>query len=380
MKFQSSQRLPPHQDRRLQLRMLGFVGLIAVAMFSWQAWRISTGRGGSSHPHYPPTAALNQVDFDVEEEASAPLKDDEIRIVPRQRRAKADSADAGDEENSVQIPAAWLADIEDNTVGVRQSEADTFYRILERARTTPVKELESRAEQDALFVNLMTSPEKSRGRLVTIFGEMRKLREITPPKNRPGLTKFYEAWICTAESGENPYRVVCSEIPRTIKPQESCRIDVKVTGYFFKREGYQTQDGRLHLAPTVLAGRLFLSVSPYAPPPVEDMVPWMVGVISVIGLAMVATVIGYAVGDARVRRRRMTPQIDPVSVEAMFRADQRISVEESLRRLEEGELPENEPADHSLNGNGRGDLADELIDLPTPFPPTRVPRRWDGPT
>lgn len=364
--------------------MLGFVGLIALAMFSWQAWRIANGRGGSSHPHYQKQVSPDS--FQVTEESPSVLKDDEFRIVPRKSPARNEEAPNTAKQNDVEIDPAWLMEVHDNTVGIRQDEADAYYRVLAKAEATPLDDLQAHAQSDALFVNLMTSPERYRGRVVTVIGELRRLFEIPAPENDYGLTKLYEAWICTEESGENPYRIVCTSIPDDFKPQETSRVAVKVTGYFFKREGYQTWDGRLHVAPTVLAGRISKYVSPQAPPPVEDVVPWMVAVISVVGLAMLATVIGYAMSDSRGKRgQRITQTISAVDVAQLSRADRRMSIEESLRRLEEGELIE-ESGGPSLNGNGHAemavDLPEEVIDLPTPFPPTRVPRhpqnRLDG--
>lgn len=380
VKFQSSQGLPPHQDRRLQLRMLGFVGLIGLAMFTWQAFRVSSRQNDVSHPQAQQHVSPD--DFHVTEDSPTILRDDEVRIVPR--KAAREELPEDVEEDSVDINPSWLTAVEDNTVGIRQDEADAFYQILEKAQETPLKELQAHAEREALFVNLMTSPAKYRGRPVTLIGELRKLFDVPVPKDHPELGHLFEAWICTEESGENPYRVVCSTISPELKPQESSRVMVKVTGYFFKREGYQTWDGRLHVAPTILAGRLSLYISPQMPPPVEDVVPWMIGVISVVGLAMLATVIGYALSDSRNKRGLLsTQQNQTLDVARLAKADHRISIEESLRRLEEAELNGESDAVPSSNGNGyhaeaETDAPDEVVDLPTPFPPTRVPPRWEN--
>jgi hypothetical protein len=357
--------------------MLGFVALIGLAMFAWQAYRISSRQGDSSHPQAPKQVSPD--DFRVAEDSPTVLKDDEVRIVPR-KAAREEPADAADEDSG-DIDPAWLTAVEDNTVGIRQDEADAFYRILAKAQATPVKELQAQADREALFVNLMTSPQRYRGRPVTVIGELRKLFDVPVPKDHADLGHLYEAWICTEESGENPYRVVCSSIPPELKPQESSRVMVKVTGYFFKREGYQTWDGRLHVAPTILAGRMSLYVSPQTPPPMEDVVPWMVGIISVVGLAMLATVIGYALSDSRSKRNAgLAPNMQTIDVNQLAKADHRISIEESLRRLEEGEPLDETDAAPSMNGNGHieaeTDPPDEVVDLPTPFPPTRVPPRW----
>lgn len=360
--------------------MLGFVALIGIAMFTWQAFRVSSRQNDATHPQAQQYVSPD--DFHVTDDTPTVLKDDEVRIVPR-KAAREELPDVAEEEDSVGINPSWLTSVEDNTVGIRQDEADAFYQILEKAQATSLKELQAHAEREALFVNLMTSPARYRGRPVTLIGELRKLFEVPAPKDHPELEHLYEAWICTEESGENPYRVVCSSIPAELKPQESSRVDVKVTGYFFKREGYQTWDGRLHVAPTILAGRMSLYVSPQMPPPVENVVPWMIGIISVVGLAMLATVLGYALSDSRSKRGLAIAQNNQIlDVDQLSRADHRISIEESLRRLEETELNDETDAAPSLNGNGHveteADSPDEIVDLPTPFPPTRVPPRWEN--
>jgi hypothetical protein len=384
VKFRSSQGLPPHQDRRLQLRMLGFVGLIALAMFAWQAWRIYTGRGGSSHPHFLPTD--EEADGDVAHQRLAPLKDDEVRIPPpdatQEIAARLDDDDSA--EDSISIPSTWLATVKDNSIGIRKSESDAYYRILAKVRSTSVRELQARADPDALYANLMASPDRFRGRPVTIVGELRNLYEYSAPSNNYGVERLYDAWIVTSESGNLPYRVVCQSIPPELKPGENLGKAVKVTGYFFKKEGYEAKSRKVQVAPTILAGRLALYVSPNSPPPVEHVVPWMIGVITVIGLAMLATVIGFALSDSRARRAvRSAPPIDAIETERLSAAvDRRPSIEESLRRLEDGEFDDARHREPSRNGNGEleeaGHSRDEVVDLPTPFPPTRVPKRWDG--
>jgi len=357
--------------------MLGYVGLIALFMFAWQAWRIAT------RPAPPANAEQVQspddVDFSVDEEGPPRLKDDEIRIIPR--RPRVDAEPRVDAAERIAIPKSWLAEVADNTVGVRQHEADAYYRILAKAADISPRRMRSEAEPGLQYVNMMTSPEKYRGRPVTIKGDLWKLYEFQAPRNDYGISRLYEAWIFTADSGNHPYRVICTEIPPEIKPQDDSRRSVTVTGYFFKREGYETSGGRLHVAPTLLAGRLELYISPEAPPPVEDLVPWMVAIISVVGLAMLATVVGFAVSDSRSRRSRDVGGTNQsLDTAALLQADRRLSIEESLRQLEEGDY-EQETNGHQRNGDshlGNGEESpEETIDLPTPFPPTRVPRRWD---
>ncbi len=383
MKFQESQNSPPLSDRRLQLWMLGLVALLGLALFAVKTWRIGAGKQGTSHPHFQGEPPLADTDSLIDEEPGAQSKPENSRIARRRRARHSHTndaeTDADDERRSVNIPARWLADVQANTVGIRQSEADAYHRVLAKLPTVPPHDLQAHAEE-VPFVNLMTSPERYRGRPVRLTGELRQLYDIPRAKNDHSVTRLYEAWICTPEAGESPYRVVCREIPRELKPQESSRVDVKVTGYFFKREGYLTQDGRLHAAPTILANSISLATLPHAPLAAADVMPWMVGAISVIGLAMLATVIGYAVGDSRRRRSRTEENLTAADLHRFSAIDRRLSVEESLRRLAEDEWLEEEAEELAATGNGHlrtSDLPDEMIDLPTPFPPTRTPRRFD---
>lgn len=356
--------------------MLGYVCLIALAMFAWQGWRISTK---TPDPSQPPS--LDEVDFSVEEDRPSRLRDDEFRIAPRRPRS-ADREDVDVALGSLDINPKWLANVDDKTVGIRRDEADAFYRILARAASIPASELRAAAVPNVFFANVMNSPEEYRGRPMTIVGELRRLIRIPVPREIADLDQLYEAWIITSDSGNNPYRVVCSEIPADLKPEESLEVPVKVTGYFFKKEGYQTQDLRLHVAPTLLAGRLSRYVSPHAPPPVDDVVPWMVGVISVVGLAMLATLIGFAVSDARGRNRMVVATPDTIDTVALLQADRRESIEDSLRRLEEASYADETSTPENWQSNGSAhhheDVGEEVVDLPTPFPPARVPPRFEN--
>lgn len=352
-------------------------------MFLVQVWRISNGKGGSSHPHFLRTD-VEQSDTEriggLDQPGPTKLKEDEVRILPQDRWEEPDFAeDAGQEVRQIDIPPAWLDRVKDNSLGIRPQEADAYYRILAQVASIPARDLQAKADPDALYVNLMASPEKYRGRPVAITGEVVNLYEYTAGENRYGVTRLYDAWILTPDSGNQPYRVVCQSIPADLKPGEKLHQSVRVTGCFFKKEAYESQGRKVHVAPVLLAGRLSRFVSPYAPPPVDHLVPWMIGVITVIGLAMLATVIGFALSDTRSQRWQAPANVSAADAAAFSRIDHRLSIAESLRRLENDE-PLEEPIipRESTNGHGStGNLPDELIELPTPFPPTRAPRRWD---
>ncbi len=364
--------------------MLGYVGLIALLMFAGLAWQISRGKRATSSP--PQAQSPDEMNFDVVDDNESELRPEEVRIVHRREKSAFDDPEAKSRPERrgavpVEINPEWLTGVKDNTVGIRQHEAEAYYRVLAKAKSTPLRELQAGAVRDALYVNLMSAPDDYRGKPVTMIGELRKLSEFPAPPNDYGLDRLYDAWILTADSGTNPIRVVASSLAPELKPDESIGQAVKVTGYFFKREGYETVERRLHVAPTLLAGSLSPYMSPQAPPPVEHVVPWMMGLFAAIGMAMLATVIGFAVSDRRgARWRSPRGETERLDTQAMLQVDHRLSIPESLRRLanEESLTESSEP---TVQGNGDSTLAaelpDELIDLPTPFPPTRLVKRWD---
>jgi hypothetical protein len=207
----------------------------------------------------------------------------------------------------VALPEGWLKGIRDNTLGIRRDEGDSFFRVLAHARDIPASDLERAARKDLLYINLMTDSERYRGDVVTVVGEMWRLREFEASKNRYGLGKLYEAWVFTDDSNTHPYRIVCSSLPKGMELGQNLRTPVRVVGYFFKREGYESPGG-MHVAPTLLAKRLQSYRSPNAPPPMESLSTYLLGVVGAVSLALVATLVAFTLSDQKAERedlRRM---------------------------------------------------------------------------
>lgn len=380
MKFQGSSHPPPHQDRRLQLRLFGLVAVLGLAMFALQTWRIGSGRGGSSHPHYLNDES-EQTPPDDGQSGLRPLAEEEFRISSQEGQDGEDSPDemmASSEnpprDQNLDIDPSWLSAVRDNTVGIRKSEAEAFYRILNVARSIPPSDLQADADEQAFYADVVSSPESYRGHPITLVGDVVRLYAYEAPENRYRVKQLYDAWIVTSDSGNQPYRVVCQAIPQDLTPGEHLRQPVQVTGYFFKKEAYETVGQKVGVVPTVLAGKLFLRETPYSTPPVDHLVPWLVGVITVIGLAMLATLVGFSIGDSRARRWQPAMGLKPADASKLSDAvDHRLSIAESLRRLENDEPLDDAPTSRE-SGHGQvttSEPSDELIDLPTPFPPTR---------
>lgn len=150
-----------------------------------------------------------------------------------------------------------LASVSDNTFGIPNVERATYEALLIQVRGADQADLERTAHREVPFAVLMLEPNRFRGELITIEGDLRRLNGIPTTRTDTTESDSYEAWIFTADSGLNPYRVVCTSLPTGLAfgDQLTPPIRVRVTGYFFKRYSYATT-GNYHTAPLLLAKTL----------------------------------------------------------------------------------------------------------------------------
>ena len=242
-----------------------------------------------------------------------------------------------DDLTSVRIDKRYLDVVKDNTVGIRRDESDSFYRLLDYARQIPTATLERAGERDVQYINLMTEPDRFRGEPITIEGDLWRLYELEASRNRYGVTRIYEGWVFTGDSSNHPYRIVCTSLPRGIEPGENLRKPVRITGYFFKREGYKSNGG-VHFAPTLLARRIAVNPMPNGIPLIAGIAPWILGAIMAVGLALLVSVAATVVSDERLQRTGLPHRVgQPRLSFAGLDISPPIGVEESLRQLAERE-------------------------------------------
>ena len=240
-----------------------------------------------------------------------------------------------DEIATVRIDKRYLDVVKDNTLGILRDESDVFYRLLDHARRVPSATLERAGEREVQYINLMTEPDRFRGEPITIEGDLWRLYEFEAGQNRYGVNRVYEGWVFTGDSSNHPYRIICTSLPKGIEPGENLRKPVRITGYFFKREGYPSQGG-VHVAPTLLARRIGINPMPNGIPLTAGIVPYMTGAIMAVGLALLVTIVSFAISDERstrsgLQRLRRQPQMSFAGLEIT----PAIPVEESLRQLAE---------------------------------------------
>ena len=359
MRFEVSNSTPPHMNRRLQLRMLGFVAMFGVVMFvmtSFQNQKNRNAKGpalpGSPDPDVfkveddPDGQGLKPDEFlSPPEESSDPDQADPKKrrnpwTVPGQETKPGESGDGLDQEIArleTTFDHGILRRVKDNTLGIRRDEADAYYRLVYHvSRVNPV-ELERAGFTDVMYINLMTEPDRYRGEPITIQGELWRLYEFQAGPNEYGLRTLYEAWIFTPDSDRNPFRVVFTKLPRELEPGDNLRKQVRVTGYFFKREGYPSKGG-MHVAPTLIASRVVPYLPPNAVPSTDAIVPYMIGLICAVGLAFLVTLVSFAISDRRAARVALLRELNsPRPSFEGLNVPPILSVGESLRLLEEAE-------------------------------------------
>lgn len=335
MRFRVSDKTPVYLSRRFQLRLMSIlVGCAALALLLPSLW---TRPDEKKPAPADPNAAI---DYGVQLDEVAPLSNDEFRLVPDDPLEKSPQpttreGSAGD----AYLNPAMLSGVRDNTLGIRHDEAEAYYRILRKLRETPGTILERAARTDLLYVNLMTDSENLRGELVSIVGDLRRLSRLPPSPPDAYDGPLYEGWVFTADSGTHPYRVVTTSLPEKMATGDSMKIPVRVTGYFFKREGYETEAG-LHVAPTLLAKRIQYHRTPRTPPPDAGIMPFMLGVVGAVTLALLVTLVSFVISDQRSMAndfRRF--QLGTGEGLNQLPGERPLSIEESLRQLANGPTP-----------------------------------------
>lgn len=205
------------------------------------------------------TQRLKRILKEPRADTSSPLQDDSIRVVAASEQFKVDVGESPPPQavSDAQLDKVILTSIKDNTFGVTAAEKSAYDAILAKVRNTPLAELEPLAQKDVPFVMLMLDSDRFRGELLTIEGDIRRLNRLAGSADDSTVDEAFEAWLFTADSGLNPYRVVFASLPEAISLGDELKqpICARVTGYYFKRYSYATAND-FHTAPLLLANSL----------------------------------------------------------------------------------------------------------------------------
>jgi hypothetical protein len=188
-------------------------------------------------------------------------------------------------------------------------EYQSYNYLLIAAHKLSERALEKRSRRDLTFAHLWEEPAKYRGELIHLEGRLRRLVrfDATKLQAQQGVKALYEAWVFSDQYRFDPYCVVLSEIPASIKTGERLDYHVSLDAFFFKRYRYRAGDGSRE-AP-LLIGRGLVATTPPAPEPdsewsfVRMALPAFLSLIVATVLLVIGLNWWFRRGDRRVRTR-----------------------------------------------------------------------------
>ncbi len=216
--------------------------------------------------------------------------------------------------------------VSDGSLEMSYLDMPAYFQILDWVDHQPTALLRKRAKKDVLYTNFRKSPDSLRLQIVELKLNVRQIVQLAnPPKN--GITEpittregkpIYEVRGFTQEGGSNLYFGIVTDLPKGMPIGISVNEDARLVGYFFKLQGYISQQQQLEAERTrrrpvtlkapVIIGRLVWIVAPVA---VEEKTPfWLLATIG--SVAMVALV-GWILLAQRRTRRHNLPAIAAIS-------------------------------------------------------------------
>ena len=199
----------------------------------------------------------------------------------------------------------WAA-IDHDKFGVTAEESPLYYQLVGQLKQRPIAPSVGRT--DALYVNLLQTPQDYVGEVLTVTGTARRMSRFVVGANEQGIENLYEAWFFTSDSGNNPWRVVVSSLGQGIAELEAGETPIQVTGVFFKRFGYASNNGT-HQAPLLLASSIVRpSVVPTSRPIEGSLIPYLTGFVILIGLFVLFVVWQFT--RDRSRQKKLNQRIE----------------------------------------------------------------------
>lgn len=381
MRFYSPQKPAPHFSKRDQYRMLGLIGTLTIVLLAIKVsadpefWAgLFPDETEQADDPKKPSSKPRKAPGPVGKTTETPLRPGEFRSrldddgLPPAEAPNSQSPDdaqstrVADDDIDVELQASLFREVKDNTIGIRYREAEAYYTVLAKLRDIPLSYLTRMARQDIAYDGLMIDPEHHRGTLVTIEGTVKRLQPIRSADNEHGVKNLHEAWIFTPDSGDSPYRVVCHMIPPDM-PQPngqgnfSQNVKVRATGYFFKKQYYETARGP-HPAPLILAKQLQW-IRPRVVNVDEDgLVPYIVGFAAIIAVSLGFTLWRFSISDKTFHSKHMK--------RAMAAPDGAIEALDGIPTVDMGEvfaaLAQDMPADEEAEESDAAERAGEPSD------------------
>lgn len=288
MRFGTGKTPPPAFGRAFQTRITLMIVALGLVMLAIKL---------SSNPNFwaklfpdeeanPQTAQEPATGGAARSVPPSRLRDDEILIA--QRPESGARSASGQEHNQtpestlpelperpetvgVEIDPDRLLEVADNSVGITPEEAEAFYYLLDHSSRVPLDKLHAAGQTDLSREALLAAPARFRGTPVTIEGEIRRNVPATAGPNVYEITQYFSSWVIVPNSAKIPWHVVALNMDGGIPVGEAIEesVPVRITGYFFKLQGYLSEAG-LQVTPLLIANKIELLPKRTPAIPVED--------------------------------------------------------------------------------------------------------------
>ena len=294
-------------------------------------------------PEQAPAAANLPDDNDVSlEDAPRPLDPDEFLTSDDKPSAPQALAGVAPGISASQFPRELLRNIQDNSLGVRYRESAAYYTMLAAAKRVKHKRLEAEAEKNVTFPVLMANPDQYRGRPVTISGTLRRVDKFQADPNSLGVDDLYDAWVFPRDAGAKPIHVVCSSLGEEIQDAGQLKqpVNVRVAGYFFKKEAYSTRSNGLNIVPLVLGSHL--GTEPIAEVEIVNdgsLEKYLFWFSLIVAAALAMMLWNFAVSDWEFRTGRVSRSLDPPRV-ADLNGVESVDIGDVLKNLQLSDVDE----------------------------------------
>lgn len=123
------------------------------------------------------------------------------------------------------------------------------------ARVARYRQFRDHPEDFQTYVDMFQFPEAWHGQMVTLSGHVRHVVSYPGDETLFDGRMLHELWLFTDDSQHNPTVIVTPALPTDFPADAEVIDSVTVTGCFFKRYVYGSQDAA-RVAPLLLAGRI----------------------------------------------------------------------------------------------------------------------------
>jgi hypothetical protein len=188
--------------------------------------------------------------------------------------------------------------ISDRTTEIQVEEMPAYWRLLEWVKEQSLDSLKVRSPTGVPYNDLRQRPSEYRGTLMRVDLHVRRVLQYDIPENPLGLSRLYEVWGWTEESGAWPYVGIVPELPEGFPVGAKVSQRATLHGYFFKLQGYMEAKSAPRAAPLVaplLLGRLESQPQQEgAAAPLGSEISWGFGLVTVFGALLASRLLWFA--------------------------------------------------------------------------------------